>query len=60
MALAKSLTALFLGGIEECPPGAVATISKVTLPFSATLIEASKVSNPGKIPSKTKEPSSSD
>ncbi len=58
MASASLPTAVVLGGIELWPPGARATISRVTLPFSATLMGAKSGSTPGNIPSNKKDPSS--
>ena len=59
-ASARMFTAVFLGGVEECPPFAFATIYKFIIPFSATLIGATNLSTPGKNPLFTNEPSSRD
>ena len=59
-ASARIFTAVFLGGVEEWPPAALAAISKFIIPFSATLIGATNFSTPGKKPLFTNEPSSKD
>ena len=59
-ASAKLPTAVFDGGIEECPPFDLPIISRVKLPFSATLIIAISLLSPGIMSSSKKEPSSKD
>ena len=59
-ALDRCPTAELLVGIDECPPVALPTTCKVTLPFSATLIAATYLSTPGIKPSSKNEPSSKD
>ena len=59
-ASARIVTAVFFGGVEECPPLAFAIIIRLALPFSATLIGAINLSIPGKKPLLTNEPSPRD
>ena len=59
-ASARIVTAVLVGGVEECPPLAFAIIIMLALPFSATLIGAMNLSIPGKKPLFTNEPSPSD
>ena len=59
-ASASKVTAVLLGGVEECPPSAFATINRFIMPFSATFIGAINLSTPGKKPLFTNDPSPSD
>ncbi|CAI8338405.1 MAG: Uncharacterised protein [Porticoccaceae bacterium UBA1117] len=60
IAAAKMPTAVWLGGMDECPPAPLPTICSVVVPFSATLTVATNLSIPGKKPSSKNEPSSND